>query len=229
MKVDVQGFEPQVFEGARAFMESGGVGALLFECEGKKLAVHNGANAASLYTLVRSLGFITMTVRGEVVEHDPNATMFSPCENGLPTNLVALHKKVHGKRSRRALGQCFAELHKSEIFFKFFYDGGGHADSTLTACLLCCPVLSPSLSGDSFHRLVALGRPAEPAAVDAAALRGGDTRDEGMPRGARVERHNDREWQDAQGRQGAKRSRRRYGRRVAAWEQCACLHQRALP
>jgi hypothetical protein len=31
-------------------------GALVFECEQKKLQLHNGASAASLYALVRSLG-----------------------------------------------------------------------------------------------------------------------------------------------------------------------------
>ena len=105
-------------------MESGGVGALVFECEGKKLALHDGASAQGLYALVRSLGFVTMTMKGEAVDADPNSTMIRPCQYNLPTNLVALHKNVYSPGSRRAFSRCFAELSRTEIFSKqFFYAG----------------------------------------------------------------------------------------------------------
>jgi hypothetical protein len=44
-------------------------------------------------------GFVTMTVKGDAVDADPNATMIRPCEAGLPTNLVGLHHKARAGSS----------------------------------------------------------------------------------------------------------------------------------
>ena len=57
------------------------------------------ASAAMLYTLVRGYGFELLTVAGEYVDKDANATMLNPCRPGAMTNLVGLHTKVPARHT----------------------------------------------------------------------------------------------------------------------------------
>ena len=52
-----------------------------------------------LYTLVRGYGFELLTVAGEYVDKDANATMLNPCRPGAMTNLVGLHTKVPARHT----------------------------------------------------------------------------------------------------------------------------------
>ena len=118
MKVDVQGFEWHVLAGGRRLLASGAVGSLFFECEGRRLEMHSetartlldggAVAAATLYGLVRGLGFALFTATGERVSDDPHGKMIGPCTAGGfgAVNLFALHEAVYDEQAQRAFARC---------------------------------------------------------------------------------------------------------------------------
>merc|ERR1712151_706129 len=112
MKVDVQGWEYNVFLGAELLLQRGVVGAIVFECEGKRLTSNGQVTPRTLYSLLRDLGFVLLSPRHGFVDRDPQGLMLQPCTGASfgSVNLIALHSRVFNKTARLAIQKCFSEF-----------------------------------------------------------------------------------------------------------------------
>jgi len=105
MKVDVQGFEFEVFTGAAGLLRGGAVGALMFECEADRLAQHSQVTALQLLQLVRNVGFVLLSQDGDLIDAG-NEQIFAQRCDGHGLNFVALHSSIYLAPARLAIAAC---------------------------------------------------------------------------------------------------------------------------
>lgn len=106
MKVDVQGFEFEVFSGAKDLLQGGAVGAVLFECEAQRLAQHSqDTTPLDVFELLRESGFSLVTDTGKLIAADDAAEFAQRCE-GPGLNVLALHSVVYPEAVLGAISRC---------------------------------------------------------------------------------------------------------------------------